>query len=160
MKALKLTAAALALALASLAGSASAATSNGTLNASVQITDGCLATSNTLSFGNIGLLRTNKDAQTNVSVFCTSALPYTIKIFDAADAAATTFTMKNGSNNIGFQLFQDASRTMAWDSTNGRTGTGIATGNAQTLVLYGRIPAQTSRPEGRYEAQMRMQIDY
>jgi spore coat protein U-like protein len=160
VKALKLTAAALALALASLAGSASAATSNGTLNASVQITDGCLATSNTLSFGNIGLLRTNKDAQTNVSVFCTSALPYTIKIFDAADAAATTFTMKNGANNIGFQLFQDASRTMAWDSTNGRNGTGIATGNAQTLVLYGRIPAQTSRPEGHYEAQMRMQIDY
>ena len=162
MKFLKTSALALAVALAGLAGSASAATSTGNLNASVQIVDDCLATSNNLNFGNIGLLRANKDAQVTVSVLCTSALPYSIKIFDATDAAATTFAMKDGggTNDIGFQLYQDASRTLAWTSTNARTGTSPATGLPQSLILYGRIPPQAAAPEGHYVAQMRYQIDF
>lgn len=161
MKSLKTLALASAVALTGLAGSASAATATGSLNASVEIVDGCLATANNLSFGNVGLLRTNKDAQANVSVICTSAIPYTINIFDAADAAATSFAMKDsgGTNDISFQLFSDASRTVAWDSTNGRVGTG-SNGTPQSLVLYGRIPPQDAAPEGVYSAQMRMQIDF
>ena len=161
MKSIRSLALASAVALTALAGSASAATSTGNLNASVTIGDDCLATASTLNFGNIGLLRANKDAQTNVSVQCTSALPYTIKIFDAADAAATSFLMKDaGSNDIEFKLFSDASRTVAWDSTNASTGTAPGTGAAFNLVLYGRIPPQAAAPEGHYAANMRVQIDF
>lgn len=160
MKSIRSLALASAVALTALSGSASAATSTGNLNASVTIGDDCLATASTLNFGNIGLLRANKDAQTNVSVQCTSALPYSIKIFDAADAAATTFAMKNGAEDISFQLFSDASRTVAWDSTNAMTGTAPSTGAPFNLVLYGRIPPQAAAPEGYYAANMRVQIDF
>ena len=156
----KLTAVALAVSLGVI-GSASAGTSNGNLNASVNIVDDCLATVSDLSFGNIGLMRANKDAQTNVSIQCTKALPYTVKFFDAADAAATTFAMKDAgaANDIAFALYQDSSRTIAWDSANGYTGT-CSAGSAQTVVLYGRIPVQAAAPEGHYVAQMRAQIDF
>ena len=110
----------------------------------------------------IGLMRVNKDAQTNVSIQCTKALPYTVKFFDAADAAATTFAMKDAGavNDIAFSLYQDGSRTIAWDSVNGKTGTGNAGATATNVVLYGRIPPQAAAPEGHYVAQMRAQIDF
>ncbi len=157
----KITAVALAMSLGVI-GAASAGTSNGNLNASVNIVDDCLATVSDLSFGNIGLMRVNKDAQTNVSIQCTKALPYTVKFFDAADAAATTFAMKDAGavNDIAFSLYQDSSRTIAWDSVNGKTGTGNAGATATNVVLYGRIPPQAAAPEGHYVAQMRAQIDF
>jgi len=132
------------------------------MNNSANVISECSISVADLNFGNIGLLNADKTASAAGSVFCNDAVAYSIKMYDAGDANKTDFEMVNGANAIGFQLHQDAARTLLWDKDNAKAGSMLLAdvGTNKAFTVYGRIPAQTSQPAGAYAASMRAQIDF
>jgi spore coat protein U-like protein len=55
----------------------------------------------------------------------------------------------NTTTTVGFQLYQDAGRTVIWGNTQStNTVAGTGTGSAQSLTVFGQVPAQaTPRPD-------------
>ena len=59
--------------------------------------------------------------------------------------------MLNGATPVNYALYRDASRTLNWGNTVGTdTVSGSGNGTAQTLTVYGRVPAQTTPAAGVY----------
>ena len=53
---------------------------------------------------------------------------------------------------VGFQLYQDAGHTTLWGNTQGtNTASGTGTGSAQSIVVYGQVPAQTTPKPDTYQ---------
>lgn len=148
-----------ACALVLASGSAFAGTSVNTVHADLSVPEACELTASDIDFGSVGTLSVaGKDAASSIKVYCTSGTAYTVKMYDAADAAKTDFTMVKGTDELHFKLYSDASRTTLWDSSTGVSGVG--TGQEVTLNDYGRIPAQTSVPAGAYAASMRAGLTF
>ena len=60
--------------------------------------------------------------------------------------------MNSGGVLIDYNLYQDAGRTQSWGD-GGATGnvlSGTGTGNDEEVVVYGRVPAQTTPVAGTY----------
>jgi spore coat protein U-like protein len=92
------------------------------------------------------------DASSNLSVECTLNGAYTV----ALDGGTITGNvndrkMELGVNSIDYQLYRDPARTLVWGNTVGTTVGGTGSGAAQSLAVYGRVPAQGAKPPGTYQ---------
>ena len=108
----------------------------------------------TLDFGTHGILTTNTDATSTITVQCTLLTPYNVGLNvgtgTGATAAARLMT-SSASNTVTYSLYRDASRLLVWGETIGTdtvagTGTGLAVGH----TVYGRVPAQTTPTPALY----------
>ena len=84
-------------------------------------------------------------ATSTISVNCTNATPYNVGL-DAGIAPGATVTNRSmtgpGSTLLNYQLLSDAARTVNWGNTVGiDTVAGTGTGTAQSLTVYGQLPA-------------------
>ncbi|WP_342051193.1 MULTISPECIES: Csu type fimbrial protein [unclassified Cupriavidus] len=137
-----------------------------TFTATATVANDCVITANTLDFGTSGVLRTALDANGSLSVRCTLNAPYSIALNAGTGAGATVaarrMTRSGGTQTVGYQLFRNAARTEPWgDGTNGTlTVSGTGTGTAQTVNLYGRVPAQTTPQAGTYQDTVTVTITY
>jgi spore coat protein U-like protein len=121
----------------------------------------CSVTAQNLNFGTQGLLKTQVDGSSQLSVTCTSGLPFSISLNGGlSNAAPAQRKMANGSNSITYGLFQDAARTQLWGSLAGLLASGTGTGLVQRLTVYGRVPAQPTPPAGTYSDTVVMTITY
>ena len=72
--------------------------------------------------------------------------------------------MKAGSATIGYQLYQDAGRSLVWGDTLTGAGANVKsdTGNgmAQAHTVFGRVPAQTTPAAGTYTDTVVVTIEY
>lgn len=134
-------------------------TATATFNVSLILQANCSISATPLNFGTNGVLATALNQQTTVAVTCTNTTPYNVGL-DAGTVAGSSVTSRlmagtatgNTGTTVGFQLYQDAGRTTVWGNTQGtNTVAGTGTGSAQSIAVYGQVPAQTTPKPDTYQ---------
>lgn len=150
----------LALGLASTAANAATATSNMAVTAQVVAT--CVINANPLAFGNYTGAVNN--AATTLSVTCTNTTPYTIGLNPgiATGATVSNRSMQNGAILLGYKITQDSAHATNWGNTPGTDTPASAngTGSAQTINVYGQIPAGQYVTPGSYSDTVTATLNY
>jgi len=149
-----------ALVMPSMSGAAtySTGTNTATFDVTLTLVANCVIAANPLSFGtNQGVLTSNVSVNTTLSVTCSNTTPYNVGLnagSGTGSAGTTRFMSGTGANTatVAFNLFQAAGSTL-WGNTQGTdTLGGVGTGGAQTLTVYGQIPAQTTPMPDAYKS--------
>lgn len=138
-----------------LPSAVSASSVDGTLSVSASVAQNCTLTSSaTMAFGAYDPVVTNLSAALDKSAdlvaTCTAGAS-SIRLdmgasANAGSCAATTRCMKNGSNYLDYELYQDSGHSTVWGSGTGSPGGetlspsnwGVA--NPDTVTVYGEIP--------------------
>lgn len=145
------------LALASV-GPVEAGSASGSLQVTATVLSACAVTGATLPFGNLDPVTTSGavNASATLSVHCTNTTAYAVALDAGLNAGgAANFSarrLSNGSSTLDYQLYRDAARSIVWGDGSAATSTvqGTGNGSAQTLTVYGRIPALGSAAPGAY----------
>ena len=117
----------------------------------VLITGSCTISANALAFGNYTGAVLN--GTTSMAVTCTNNIPYTVGLnAGTATGATVTNRMMTGPNGslLKYSLFSNSGRTTNWGNSSGSWVSGTGTGSAQTLTVYGQIPASQNTMSGTY----------
>ncbi|QSN64857.1 MULTISPECIES: spore coat U domain-containing protein [unclassified Caballeronia] len=132
-----------------------AASKTATFQVTLTIQDDCSIAANPLNFGSTGVIASNIDQSTNLAVTCTVGTPYNVAL-DAGSPAGSTIparTLKNAANTgtVQYNLFRDSAHTQIWGQTVGSdTVSGVGNGSAQTISVFGRVPAQATPAADTY----------
>ncbi|KQQ32994.1 spore coat protein U [Duganella sp. Leaf126] len=157
------TAVTLAATLAAVAPLADAAVySNGsktaTFDVTLKIIADCTISATALDFGQSqGVLASTVTVNSQLSVTCTNTTPYNVGLNAGTGTGSTTSARVmsgTGANTgtVAFNLYQTAGATN-WGNTQGTdTRSGTGTGTAQTLTVYGSIPAQATPQPDTYKS--------
>ncbi|OZI18930.1 spore coat protein U [Bordetella genomosp. 9] len=145
------------------AASIAAVYTNGTATANFAVTltiaANCTIAATPLNFGSTGVLAAAVNQTTTLSVTCTNTTPYNIGL-DAGTVTGSSVAARllagtrtgNTATTVGFQLYQNAGRTTVWGNTQSTdTVAGTGTGTAQTLTVYGQVPAQATPAPDTYQ---------
>lgn len=134
-------------------------TATATFNVTLTLQANCTISATPLAFGTNGVLATALNQQTTVAVTCTNTTPYNVGL-DAGTVTGSTITSRlmagtttgNTGTTVGFQLYQDAGRATVWGNTQGtNTVAGTGTGSAQSITVYGQVPAQATPTPDTYQ---------
>ena len=95
------------------------------------------------------------DAQSQISLTCTSGTAWNIGL-DAGGFAGATVTTRAmtgpGTSSMNYSLSRNSTRTLNWGNTVGTdTLSGTGTGSTQSVAVYGRVPASQNLPAGSYQ---------
>jgi spore coat protein U-like protein len=143
---------------AGLAGSA-----NATFTVSATVAANCLVLAQNINFGSIGVLSANLDATGQVTVTCTPTTSYTISLNGGTTGSPpASRKMSKGAETVTYGLYKDAARSQVWGDagTPGSTVAGTGTGLAQNLVVYGRVPPQSTPSPGLYTDTVVVTVTY
>lgn len=142
-----------ALCVAAGGSAAWAGQATGVLDVKAKIVAECkISNLGTLNFGSIGLTTSNTDTFATFSLQCTKSTTYHIGINAGLlqNEDASPRIMQGETDTLTYDLYRDADRKNQWGKTaNQLSGTG--TGDAETITVYGRIPAQTAPKPDDYE---------
>lgn len=126
--------------------------------------DSCLVNASDLVFGNYDpLQQTPVDANSTLTVTCTVDSGYSVGLDAGAGSGATVTARKlSGAGGVlDYGLYRDAARALVWGNTAGSdTVSGIGTGAAASLQVYGRIPAGQAVKRGTYTDVITVTVDY
>lgn len=137
-------------------GCAALTTSAGSFGftASATVVNNCLISATNMAFTSTGVLSSALNATGAITARCTNGDAYEIALSSGAsgNVAARQMQRSGGGGAVNYQLYTDAARTSAWgDGTAGTTmATGTGSGNAVSITVYGRVPAQTTPMPGSY----------
>jgi spore coat protein U-like protein len=138
-------------------------TSGGAVSFSVNATvaEKCLVSTVPVNFGSHSTLSTNIDASGSVSVTCTPATSYAIRL-NGGNAAAgpTARKMFKGLETITYGLYRNSEHSQPWGDTEGTTMTGTGSGGVQAHTVYGRVAPQATPPVGTYTDTVIVVVDY
>ena len=153
-----------AASLASVVTPASATTTKtATFLVSLQITSDCAISTNPLNFGSSGVLAAAINQTTTLSVTCSNTTPYNVGL-DAGNASGSTVAARllaNGAATVAFQMYSDSGRSTVWGNTIGtNTVSGTGSGSAQTLTVYGQVPAQATPTANTYTSTVTASITF
>jgi spore coat protein U-like protein len=126
-----------------------ATTSNFTLT--VTISPACTISANPMSFGSYSGAVVNATA--TLSVKCTNTTPYNVGLSAGSSSGATVTTRKMtgpGGALLNYSLYSNSGRTANWGNTAGSWVGGTGNGAAQTLTVYGQVPANQHPTAGSY----------
>ena len=151
-----------------------AATSTGTLTVNSTVVDSCSSpTTETLAFGNYNpIANTAATATANITITCTNSTVITSVTLNAGTGTGTVDARKmekdgtSTTKTLNYNLYTSSANTSVWGDGNNSTVTNNVSGNkgtgsAQTLVVYGTIPAgQTSVEPGSYSDTITVTINY
>lgn len=145
--------------------SAFAATATAQFNVQIQINSECIVTSATdLNFGPHGVLAASVDSTSTIGVQCTSGTGYTVGLNAGGGAGATVAARRMtgpSAQTVQYTLYRDGARTQLWGNTAGTdTVAGTGNGAAQTLTVFGRVPAQTTPGAGAYADIITVTVTY
>jgi spore coat protein U-like protein len=142
------------------------------LTITATVTAVCTIGAATLNFGTwtgaqvIGSITENSSSFT---VTCTNGSAYAIGMSNGNYASGSQRRMANGSNYISYNLYTDAGYSNPWGTAaNGTTCTtsgqcilGTGTGSAQSINVYGKVPATGTFPAaGVYSDTVVMTVMY
>ncbi len=146
--------------LACLTGapSAYAATTGTSFTVTATVATVCSVTATDLAFGaytNLAIAATS-----TVSVTCTSGGTYTVGLDDGLHFS-TTRRMKNaGTDYLGYELYKEVGHTNRWGSSGGELVSGVGSGAAQALTVYGNLPAGQGLIAGSYTDTIQVTVTY
>ena len=160
--------AALGVALAALPLASQATTTTSTFQVQITLVASCAITSNNLNFGSgIGLLTSAVNGTTTLSVTCSNSTPYTLGLDGGTVAGSTVAsrlmagtTTGNTGTTMQFQLYSDSGRATLWGNSSGSWVSGTGNGNAQSLTVYGQVPAQTTPKPDTYQTTITATVTY
>lgn len=104
------------------------------------------------------------DQATTLQISCTKGATATIGIntgTNAGQASIGTRALANGTRRLGYDLYQNATRTLLWTNSGAGLYTFVSTSSAPaSLTLYGRIFAGQNVPTGIYTDTLTITINY
>jgi spore coat protein U-like protein len=152
---------ALAASISIASAPAAAATSTTTMSVTATVQATCSLSATTLAFGTyVGV---QLDGSSTLSVSCTNTTPYTVALNAGVGTGATVATRKMTATGttLNYSLYQDTTRATVWGQTTGTdTVAGTGNGSAQSLTVYGRIPAGQLPTPGSYADTITATITY
>ena len=120
-------------------------------NVQTNVQKACNIATNPLSFGTYSGSLINSTSI--ISVTCTITTTYTVGL-NAGTATGATVTNRSMTGPAGallhYSLFSDTLRTINWGNSSGSWVSGTGTGIAQSLTVYGQMPAGQSLTPGSY----------
>ena len=133
---------------------------SGTLSVSLTVVSSCSVGTSTMDFKQSSL-SSNADVTGAISVTCGSGTPYSITLGDGGHPIGVgmrqmTTTATGGA--LEYSLHTDSNRTNPWSGTTAVSGTG--TGAAQSIPLYGRVPAAVGAVLGTYSDSVQITVSY
>lgn len=141
-----------ALACAATYDPAAAATATTTFNVTATVQATCTVSASPLGFGTYQAV--DIPATTTISVTCTNTTPYGVGLDAGTFSGATVTTRKMSgpdANGLPYFLYQDSGHSTNWGNTKGTdTVAGTGNGSAQTLTVYGDLPANEFVKPGSY----------
>ena len=129
----------------------SASTATTTFQVTATVAASCTISATNLAFGNYTLAQL--DGTSTITATCTNGTTYTVGLDAGTFSGATTLTRKMtgpSAGGLAYSLYSDTSRTTNWGNASGTWVSGTGTGAAQTLTVYGRIPANQTASLGSY----------
>ncbi|MDP9096232.1 MAG: spore coat U domain-containing protein [Pseudomonadota bacterium] len=128
------------------------------------ITAGCQVTAGAVAFGSSSGIFAAVLANTTLVITCTTSTPYTVGLDPGSGIGATTAVRKmTGASlaTINYRLYQNAGLTSTFGNAPGvDTAAGVGNGTAQTITIYGQVPAQTSPAPGSYSDIVNVTLTY
>jgi len=95
------------------------------------------------------------DAQSQISLTCTSGTAWNVGLNQGTFAGATVTTRQMsgpGASSMSYSLYRNSGRTQNWGNTVGTdTLSGTGSGSAQAVSVFGRVPASQNLPAGSYQ---------
>jgi spore coat protein U-like protein len=148
----------LVLGIASKPAAASTATANIAVSATVNAN--CIISANPLAFGTY--TGAQNQATTTLSVTCTNTTPYNVGLNPGATSGATVTTrqMLNGAATLNYSLTSVSYAGSNCGNTTGSWVGGTGIGSAQTLTVYGTIPASQFVTPGSYTDTVIATVNY
>jgi len=147
------------LALGLTSTPAAATTSNTTFQVTASVVATCSISASALPFGAYtGVALSNS---TTVSVYCTNTTPYNVGL-DAglSGGTVTTRAMKSGANKLNYSLTSDSAGLVNWGNTSGSWVGGTGSGSAQSITVYGQVPALQPLTIGTYTDTITATVNY
>lgn len=130
-----------------------------TVTAAVEPT--CIVSAQSINFGSHGVLRTAVDATGSISLTCTANLPYTVSLNGGlSNSPPAARRMTRSGAGVTYGLYRDTNRANVWGSAAGQIASGTGNGSAQTLTVYGRVPAQNTPAPGLYSDTVVVTVNY
>lgn len=121
----------------------------------------CIVSAQSINFGSHGVLRTDVDATGSISLTCTVNLPYTVSLNGGlSNSPPAARRMTRSSASVTYGLYRDTNRANVWGSAAGQIASGTGNGSAQTLTVYGRVPAQNTPAPGLYSDTVVVTVNY
>lgn len=141
----------------------------GQLNVQITIGTGCSVTNGTaggssntfgsISFGNYNDLANLIDGRSfgsaggsSFGLQCSLGTAYSIALNAGQNASGGQRRMINAGAYVAYNLYQNSGRSLPWGD-GGATGSvlsGTGTGNNEEVIVYGRVPSQTTPSPGTY----------
>lgn len=120
----------------------------------------CTVTPQGVAFGSYDTLSASPtDGTGNINVSCDASISFTVSL-STGSGTYTQRIMSGGANQLGYNLYTDASRTTVWGDGLGGTSNVSATGSNVDLSVYGRIPAQQNVPANAYSDTVTVTVAY
>ena len=142
----------LALACSFLSVPAHAVTATTTFQVTANVNVACTIEATDLDFGDY--TQAQLDAQSEITLNCTPAAEWNVGLNAGTFSGATVTTRKMtgpSTFSLAYGLFSDPARTNNWGDTVGTdTVSGVGTGAAEVLNVYGQIPASQVVGAGGY----------
>lgn len=117
-----------------------------------------------LDFGSQpGAITSVRDNTSTITMACRNRTAWNLGLDNGLNFGSGTRRMQWGAtgNYVSYQLYRDSQRSAAWGETIGtNTATGSSTGSAQTLTVYGRVPAPQNVPAGDYKDTVKVTVTY
>jgi spore coat protein U-like protein len=135
---------------------------NTTFSVTATVLSACSLSATNLAFGTYsGSLIS---ALSTISVTCTNTTTYNISL-NAGNATGATVTNRSMTGPVStllkYNLFSNSGQTTNWGNTVGTdTVAGTGTGTAQSLTVYGRLPANQYVEPGTYSDTIIATITY
>jgi len=144
---------------------AAAQTPSAQFTVQITIAGSCQVNSaSNMDFGSHGVLNTNSDTTSTLTVQCTNTTPFNIGLSAGSGATATVTNRQMtgpGGATITYSLYRTAARDTVWGNTTGtNTVSGTGTGAAQQITVYGRVAPQNTPAPNTYTDTVTATITY
>jgi len=141
-------------------------TASAILPVTIEIVRSCTVSASDLDFG---AYVSNSAApalgQTAITLNCGAGVTLELSL-DAGTSPGNNTSRRqllqdSGADRLDYDLYQDAGRTIHWGDRSGRdTLEVLTTNNAQTVPIYGEIPARQRARDGTYSDMITITVHY
>ena len=130
------------------------------LNVTANFENSCnLISATDLNFGQIDNLSKIITSAAAVTLSCPLNTTWKVGLDQGLNYDGTTRRMRNGTDYIAYELYQDASYNKTWTNTN--TSPGVGTNGTQIIQIYGKVPQSAVMvPAGEYQDTITVTLTY
>lgn len=145
-----------ALALALMAGTATAGSNTGNLAVSATTTNACFITGGAINFGDFpAYAHTNIDVVGNVAMDCSANTAYSI-----AKSVSGSNSLSGPGGSLSYSIYTDAARTTLLTNTTGVIAGDSGVGGSLSIPLYARIAQGVSTGVGAKTGTVQLTVTF